>query len=101
MRPNVLPVIREVRRTGATSLHEITNALNAPGITTPRGGAVVCVVRTECVGPSVLPLLRCGLLPLRAETNTLIHDCVKAASLNFAEIEPATAGKSAGTDQRD
>ncbi|MGA8695016.1 MAG: recombinase family protein [Xanthobacteraceae bacterium] len=35
---NVLPVIREIRRTGATSLHQIAEALNARGITTPRGG---------------------------------------------------------------
>jgi DNA invertase Pin-like site-specific DNA recombinase len=35
---NVLPVIREIRRTGATSLHQIADALNARGITTPRGG---------------------------------------------------------------
>ena len=31
---NVLPVIREIRRTGATSLHQIADALNARGITT-------------------------------------------------------------------
>lgn len=36
---NVLPVIREIQRAGATSLHQIANALNARGITTPRGGA--------------------------------------------------------------
>jgi len=36
---NVLPVIRELQRTGATSLHQIADALNARGITTPRGGA--------------------------------------------------------------
>jgi DNA invertase Pin-like site-specific DNA recombinase len=35
---NVLPVIREIRRTGAKSLHQIAEALNARGITTPRGG---------------------------------------------------------------
>ena len=35
---NVLPIIREIRRTGATSLHQIAEALNARGITTPRGG---------------------------------------------------------------
>ncbi len=35
---NVLPVIREIRRAGATSLHQIAAALNARGITTPRGG---------------------------------------------------------------
>jgi DNA invertase Pin-like site-specific DNA recombinase len=35
---NVLPVIREIRRAGATSLHQITDALNARGITTARGG---------------------------------------------------------------
>jgi DNA invertase Pin-like site-specific DNA recombinase len=36
---NVLPVIRELQRTGATSLHHIADALNARGITTPRGGS--------------------------------------------------------------
>ena len=35
---NVLPVIREIRRAGAKSLHQIADALNARGITTPRGG---------------------------------------------------------------
>jgi hypothetical protein len=35
---NVLPVIREIRRAGATSLHQIADALNTRGITTPRGG---------------------------------------------------------------
>jgi DNA invertase Pin-like site-specific DNA recombinase len=36
---NVLPVIRAIQRSGATSLHAIADALNARGITTPRGGA--------------------------------------------------------------
>jgi DNA invertase Pin-like site-specific DNA recombinase len=36
---NVLPVIRELQRTGASSLHQIADALNARGITTPRGGS--------------------------------------------------------------
>ena len=35
---NVLPIIRDIGRTGATSLHQIADALNARGITTPRGG---------------------------------------------------------------
>jgi DNA invertase Pin-like site-specific DNA recombinase len=35
---NVLPIIREIRRAGASSLHQIAGALNARGITTPRGG---------------------------------------------------------------
>jgi DNA invertase Pin-like site-specific DNA recombinase len=35
---NVLPMIREIRRSGATSLQQIAKALNARGITTPRGG---------------------------------------------------------------
>jgi DNA invertase Pin-like site-specific DNA recombinase len=34
----VLPVIREIRRAGAASLHQIADALNARGIATPRGG---------------------------------------------------------------
>jgi DNA invertase Pin-like site-specific DNA recombinase len=36
---NVLPVMREIQRAGATSLHQIADALNARGITTPRGGS--------------------------------------------------------------
>jgi Recombinase/Resolvase, N terminal domain len=36
---NVLPVIREIQREGATSLRDIADALNARGITTPRGRA--------------------------------------------------------------
>jgi DNA invertase Pin-like site-specific DNA recombinase len=35
---NVLPVIREIRRAGASSLHQVAEALNARGIATPRGG---------------------------------------------------------------
>lgn len=35
---NVLPIIREIERSGATSLHQIAAALNARGISTPRGG---------------------------------------------------------------
>ena len=35
---NVLPVIREIQRTGATSLRQIADALNARGINMPRGG---------------------------------------------------------------
>jgi DNA invertase Pin-like site-specific DNA recombinase len=35
---NALPVIREIRRAGATSLHQIADALNTRGIATPRGG---------------------------------------------------------------
>jgi DNA invertase Pin-like site-specific DNA recombinase len=34
---NVLPVIREVRKAGATTLREIADALNARGVSTPRG----------------------------------------------------------------
>jgi DNA invertase Pin-like site-specific DNA recombinase len=34
---NVLPIIREIQRSGA-SLHQIADALNACGISTPRGG---------------------------------------------------------------
>jgi DNA invertase Pin-like site-specific DNA recombinase len=34
---NVLPIIREIQRSGA-SLHQIADALNARGISTPRGG---------------------------------------------------------------
>ena len=35
---NVLPIIRQIQRAGAKSLHQIAAALNARGITTPRGG---------------------------------------------------------------
>ena len=35
---NVLPVIREIRKAGATTLREIADALNARGIPTARGG---------------------------------------------------------------
>jgi hypothetical protein len=34
----VLPIIREVQRAGATSLHQIAEALNARGISAPRDG---------------------------------------------------------------
>jgi DNA invertase Pin-like site-specific DNA recombinase len=35
---NVVPIIREIQATGARSLHQIADALNARGVTTPRGG---------------------------------------------------------------
>jgi DNA invertase Pin-like site-specific DNA recombinase len=35
---NVLPIIREVQRTGAVTLRDLADALNARGIPTPRGG---------------------------------------------------------------
>jgi DNA invertase Pin-like site-specific DNA recombinase len=35
---NVAPVIREIQRAGAVSLHQVAVALNARGIATPRGG---------------------------------------------------------------
>ena len=35
---NVLPVIRAIQKSGATSLHQIADALNARGVATPRGG---------------------------------------------------------------
>ncbi|WP_441256756.1 recombinase family protein [Bradyrhizobium sp. 482_C4_N1_1] len=35
---NVLPIIREAQKAGATSLRAIADALNARGIATPRGG---------------------------------------------------------------
>jgi Recombinase len=35
---NVLPLIREIQKAGATSLHTIADALDARGISTPRGG---------------------------------------------------------------
>jgi DNA invertase Pin-like site-specific DNA recombinase len=35
---NVLPVIRDVQRSGATTLRDVAAALNARGISTARGG---------------------------------------------------------------
>jgi hypothetical protein len=35
---NVLPIIREAQKAGATTLREIANALNARGVATARGG---------------------------------------------------------------
>jgi DNA invertase Pin-like site-specific DNA recombinase len=35
---NVTPMIREIQRAGAASLHQVADALNARGIATPRGG---------------------------------------------------------------
>jgi DNA invertase Pin-like site-specific DNA recombinase len=36
---NVLPIIDAIKKTGATSLHQIADALNARGVSTPRGGS--------------------------------------------------------------
>lgn len=49
----VLPVIREIRRAGGVSLHQIADALNARGITTPRGGQWYA---SECVSAHVISL---------------------------------------------
>jgi DNA invertase Pin-like site-specific DNA recombinase len=35
---NVLPIIAEIRKSGATTLRAIAEALNARGVPTPRGG---------------------------------------------------------------
>jgi hypothetical protein len=35
---NVLPIIREVQKSGATTLRDIAQALNARGVHTARGG---------------------------------------------------------------
>ncbi len=35
---NVLPIIKEIQRAGATSLRAIADALNARGVPTARGG---------------------------------------------------------------
>ena len=35
---NVLPIIREIRKAGATTLREIADVLNARGVPTARGG---------------------------------------------------------------
>ena len=36
---NILPIIREIQKSGATSLHAVADALNARGVSTARGGA--------------------------------------------------------------
>jgi len=36
---NVLPIIREAQKAGATSLREIAEVLNARGVSTARGGS--------------------------------------------------------------
>jgi recombinase len=36
---NILPIIREAQKAGATTLRAVADALNARGIPTPRGGA--------------------------------------------------------------
>jgi len=35
---NVIPIMRQIQRNGATSLRQIAEALNARGISAPRGG---------------------------------------------------------------
>ena len=35
---NVLPIIAEIRKSGATNLRAIAEAINARGVATPRGG---------------------------------------------------------------
>jgi DNA invertase Pin-like site-specific DNA recombinase len=35
---NVAPIIAEIRRSGATTLRQVADALNARGVPTPRGG---------------------------------------------------------------
>jgi DNA invertase Pin-like site-specific DNA recombinase len=35
---NILPIITEIRKSGATTLRQVADALNARGIATPRGG---------------------------------------------------------------
>ena len=35
---NVMPIIAEIRRSGATTLRQIVDALSARGVPTPRGG---------------------------------------------------------------
>jgi Recombinase len=35
---NVVPIMRQIQRSGATSLRQIAEALNARGINVPRGG---------------------------------------------------------------
>jgi DNA invertase Pin-like site-specific DNA recombinase len=47
---NVLPLIREAQKAGASTLRQIAEALNARGIPTARGGAMVCAERREHPG---------------------------------------------------
>jgi hypothetical protein len=35
----VLPIIKQVKKAGATTLQQIVDALNDQGVTTPRGGS--------------------------------------------------------------
>jgi DNA invertase Pin-like site-specific DNA recombinase len=44
---NVLPIIREAQKAGATTLRDIANALNARGVATARGGAMARQVRQQ------------------------------------------------------
>ena len=44
---NVLPIIREAQKAGASTLRQIAEALNARGVPTARGGAVVRPVHRE------------------------------------------------------
>jgi hypothetical protein len=49
---NVVPIIREGQRAGATTLRQIAEALNARGMTTPRGGGVA--LSLESVGVALV-----------------------------------------------
>jgi len=73
MRANVLPIIRDIQRAGASTLRDIADALNARGIATARGGrwyAMTCHQRTGqnlMLGPA---FVHAGLAPLAAQSAT-------------------------------
>ena len=50
---NVLPVIQEVRRAGATTLRDIAQALNSRGVSTPPWRPMACGLGEERVGSRV------------------------------------------------
>ena len=58
---NVLPIIREIRKAGATKLREIADALNARGVARARGSlwnaSTVSNVLAKCVNRPAPPIL--------------------------------------------
>jgi DNA invertase Pin-like site-specific DNA recombinase len=49
---NVLPIIREIRKAGATTLREIAEALNARGVATARGGQWYAMTVRNVLAPA-------------------------------------------------
>jgi hypothetical protein len=46
---NVVPIIREIQKSGASTLRGLADALSARGIQTPRGGKMVCSLSSQCI----------------------------------------------------